>query len=92
MGQKKYMKKQVRSEEQSEALHQWKGAMKDMYSGLQVQNDMEEMCLEKAEAIPAEANYGKKKKRGFFSKMNDEVSSKVHTNARFNAKALKKKS
>jgi len=40
------MKKNAHTEEATEAIHQWKGHMKDMYAGLQMQNDLEEMAMD----------------------------------------------
>jgi len=52
--------------------------MKGMYDGLQEQNNLEEMALESAEVLGGESQ--KKAKKGFFSKMNDKISSAVHSN------------
>lgn len=55
---------------------------------------MEEMAVDETEAMPTMAKAavgGKKKRKGFFSKMNDAVSSNVHQASRFNAKSLAKK-
>ena len=65
------MKKNARDEEDVQQINQWKGAMKDIYEGLQEQNNLEEMAVE--QKGPQE-----KSKKGFFSKMNDKISSAVH--------------
>jgi len=46
MNNKRFMKKNAHTEEATEAIHQWKGHMKDMYAGLQMQNDLEEMAMD----------------------------------------------
>lgn len=78
------MKKNARDEGDVEQINQWKGAMKDMYEGLQEQNNLEDMAVEMR--APQE-----KSKKGFFSKMNDKISSAVHQGHSMNSNVLKKK-
>jgi len=57
-----------------------------MYDGMQEQNNLEEMALEFNDSKAAP-----KSKKGFFSKMNDKISSAVHSGHQMNSNALKKK-
>ena len=89
MNQKRFMAKNAHTEEDMSQIQHWKGAMKNMYDGLQEQNNLEEMALESAEVLGGESR--KKEKKGFFSKMNDKISSAVHSNHQMNSNVLKKK-
>lgn len=114
MGQKKYMKKNIHSEESAQNYNMWKGQMRGMYDGLQQQNNLEEMCNDQIEmeseemmgmAMGMEGEEGaampkpqvksmgmaRKQKKGFASKMDDNMSSKMHAGSRFNQQAFKKK-
>lgn len=85
MNQKRFMAKNAHTEEDMVQIKHWKGAMKDMYEGLQEQNNLEEMALESSDVKAKPA------KKGFFSKMNDKISSAVHSNHQMNSNAMKRK-
>ena len=84
------MQRNAHTEEAQQQIKNWKGHMKEMYSGLQEQNDLEEMANDNVEELGL-AGEQKKQKKGFFSKMNDQMSSAMHQNKQMNSKAMSKK-
>ena len=62
-----------------------------MYEDLQVQNNLEEVGEVEARVMPSSKMAVKKKKKGFFSKVNDQLSSNVSHAKKFNMNSLAKK-
>ena len=87
--QKRFIKKNMRDDKDKEAYSKWKGAMGEMYDQLYEQNNMEEEMNIKAVAMPVDDNLNaKKKKKGFFSKLNDAMSNNMHKAMQFNSNNL----
>ena len=84
--QKRFIKKNMRDDKDKEAYSKWKGAMGEMYDQLYDQNNMEEELNIQAAMMPADDDMkSKKKKKGFFSKLNDAMSNNMHKAMQFNS-------
>ena len=65
--------------------------MNEMYEDLQMQNNEEEMDMQMASDNPESKQANKKKKRGFLSNVNDQLSSNTHPAKKFNLNSLNRK-
>ena len=91
INQKRFMKKNARTEADKETYKNWKGNLNIMYDQLHDQNNMEEQAMVVAKAMPKESKMqSKKKKKGFFSKMGDALTSNMYNVSNMNSRKLRK--
>ena len=90
INQKRFMKKNARTEADKETYKNWKGNLNIMYDQLHDQNNMEEQAMVVAKAMPKESKMqSKKMKKGFFSKMGDALTSNMYNVSNMNSRKLR---
>ena len=87
MNNKRYMKNNLKSDNDKRKYKAYKGSMKGMYGQIHEQNNLEEMQMapmmgDSKDTAPT------KNKKGFFSKMNDALSSNIVKQSRFTSANL----
>lgn len=84
---KKFIKNNLKSEKDQKMFKAYKQDMNEMYNQIHEQNNLEEMM-----DVGGEVDIGKKskkKKKGFFSKMSDALSSNLNKKSKMNSAGLK---
>lgn len=90
MNNKKFFKHNVRNTDDQKYYKNWKKQMNEVYGQFHEQNNMEEIVqlAPAKDAVMSTNQKQKGAKRGFFSKMNDALSSNIVKNSRFTTKNL----
>jgi hypothetical protein len=86
LNQKRYIKSNLNNHEDMRMYNNWKGQMNEVYNDIHMQNNIEEVAMDNigsGDYVPE-----KKAKKGFFSKLGDQMSKNVQKQKRFNKKSL----
>ncbi|CAI2386334.1 unnamed protein product [Moneuplotes crassus] len=88
MNQKRYLKSHLKDDTDKKMYSNWRGQMNGLYSDMHMQNNCEEMCEMQAESEGSSAMHELKRKKGFFSKLGDQMTTNVQKKKKFTKKSL----
>ena len=84
------MQRNMRNDEDKQVYLQWRGAMGKVYDQLHEQNNREEQVNIRAARMPEDERVeGRRRRRGYVSKMGDEMSKNINEFRNFNSDKFK---
>ena len=87
MANKRFVKRNIRDEADLRSYNAWNQNMNNVYGMLQHQQVVEKIAESESVGMPQPE---KKKKKGFFSKLGDALSSNLYQASKSNTKSMKK--